>query len=160
MRDVVNVKTNFMSDLIQTRVQNDRIEALKAKNSRRSTAISLILAAFKQQEVDTRQALDEQKILAIFDKMLKERRQSVAQYETAGRQDLADQERFEIDLISSYLPSQLSEPELDQLIKNTISSLQASSIKDMAKVIATLKPQVQGRADMALMSKKVKDALL
>lgn len=149
-----------MSESIQKRVQDDRIQALKAKDSRRSTAISLILAAFKQQEVDTRQVLDDQKIFAIFDKMLKERRYSLTQYESAGRQDLAEQESFEIDLISSYLPSQLSETELDELIKNTILSTQASNIKDMAKVLAALKPQVQGRADMAIVSKKVKDGLL
>lgn len=148
-----------MSGSIQKRVQDDRIQALKAKDSRRSTAISLILAAFKQKEVDTRQALDDSTVLGILDKMLKERRQSLAQYETAARQDLADQENFEIELISSYLPSQLSEPELEQLIKDAIRSLQANSIKDMGKVVAALKPQIQGRADVALVSKKVKDSL-
>ena len=147
------------SDSIQKRVQDDRIQALKAKDSHRSRAISLILAAFKQQEIDTREPLDDQKIFVILDKMLKERRLSLAQYEAAGRQDLAQQESFEIDLISSYLPSQLTETELTELIKATIHTVQASSIKDMGKVLAALKPQVQGRADMALVSKKVKDSL-
>jgi len=148
-----------MLESIQKRVQDDRIQALKDKDQRRSRAISLILSAFKQQEVDTRQALDEQNIFAIFDKMLKERRHSITQYQTAGRQDLIEQENFEIDLISSYLPSQLSEAELDELIKSTVHSTQANSIKDMGKVVAALKAQVQGRADMALVSKKVKDSL-
>lgn len=145
--------------LLQKQIQTDRIHALKSKDQRRSRAISLILASFKQKEVDTRQVLDDSAVLAILDKMLKERRQSLAQYEAAGRQDLVDQENFEIELIHSYLPPQLSEAELDELIKDTISSTHAGSIKDMGRVVAALKPKVQGRADMALVSKKVNDLL-
>lgn len=144
---------------IQKEVHEDRIQALKDHDRRRATALSLVLAAFKQQEVDTRQALDKQKELAILDKMLKERRQSVAQYQMANRQDLVDQENYEIELLSSYLPSQLSVAELDELIKTAIKASNASSIKDMGRVVTILKPQVQGRADMAVVSQKVKDSL-
>lgn len=148
-----------MPESLQKRIQDDRILALKAKDQQRSRAISLILAAFKQQEVDTREALDDQKIFAILDKMLKERRLSLAQYEAAGRENLAQQESFEIDLISSYLPSPLTESELISLIEAAIHASQASNARDMGKVLAILKPQVQRRADMTLVSKKVKDSL-
>ena len=114
------------------------------------------MAAIKQREVDERIELNDAQVLAVLEKMIKQRRESVIQYQSAGRSDLADQETFEIELIQSYLPAPLSEADLDALITNAIAVTGAQSVRDMGKVMALIKDQAQGRADMTLVSAKVK----
>ncbi|WP_373089574.1 GatB/YqeY domain-containing protein [Zhongshania sp.] len=133
--------------------------AMRAKDKARLSAVRLILADIKRIEVDERIDVDDARVLAVLDKMLKQRRDSISQYESAGRVDLAAQERFEMDIIQSFLPTPLSEAELDALISAAISSTGADSIKNMGQVVAILKPQVQGRADMGMVSQKVKSQL-
>lgn len=133
--------------------------AMRAKDKARLSAVRLILADIKRIEVDERIDVDDARVLAVLDKMLKQRRDSISQYDSAGRVDLADQERFEMDVIQSFLPTPLSEAELDALISAAISSTGADSIKNMGQVVAILKPQVQGRADMGMVSQKVKSQL-
>lgn len=133
--------------------------AMRAKDKARLSAVRLILADIKRIEVDERIDVDDARVLAVLDKMLKQRRDSISQYDSAGRVDLADQERFEMDIIQSFLPTPLSEAELDALISAAISSTGADSIKNMGQVVAILKPQIQGRADMGMVSQKVKSQL-
>lgn len=133
--------------------------AMRAKDKARLSAVRLILADIKRIEVDERIDIDDARVLAVLDKMLKQRRDSISQYDGAGRVDLADQERFEMDVIQSFLPTPLSEAELDVLISAAITSTGADSIKNMGQVVAILKPQVQGRADMGMVSQKVKSQL-
>jgi uncharacterized protein YqeY len=133
--------------------------AMRAKDKARLSAVRLILADIKRIEVDERIDVDDARALAVLDKMLKQRRDSISQYDSAGRVDLADQERFEMDVIQSFLPTPLSDAELDALISAAIASTGADSIKNMGQVVAILKPQVQGRADMGMVSQKVKSQL-
>ncbi|AMO69304.1 MAG: hypothetical protein ACJA1T_001368 [Zhongshania aliphaticivorans] len=133
--------------------------AMRAKDKARLSAVRLILADIKRIEVDERIDVDDARVLAVLDKMLKQRRDSISQYDSAGRVDLADQERFEMDVIQSFLPTPLSDAELDALINAAIASTGADSIKNMGQVVAILKPQVQGRADMGMVSQKVKSQL-
>ncbi|MEX1668121.1 GatB/YqeY domain-containing protein [Zhongshania guokunii] len=133
--------------------------AMRAKDKARLSAVRLILADIKRIEVDERIDVDDARVLAVLDKMLKQRRDSISQYDGAGRVDLADQERFEMDVIQSFLPTPLSDAELDALISAAIASTGADSIKNMGQVVAILKPQVQGRADMGMVSQKVKSQL-
>ena len=122
--------------------------------------IRLILAAIKQIEVDSRIAsLEDEQVLAVLDKMVKQRRESIAQYEKAERNDLVDQEKYEIGIIQTYLPAALIESEITTLIQAAIQESQASSVKDMGKVMAILKPKMQGRADMSAVSAQVKTLL-
>lgn len=147
-----------MSTLKQ-QIQEDMKSAMRAQEKQRLDAIRLILAAVKQIEVDERIEVDDARLLAILDKMLKQRRDSVAQYQAANRQDLVDQENFEINIIQTYMPAQLSDAEVDQLIAASVAESGAASAKDMGKVMAILKPKVQGRADVAAVSAKVKERL-
>ena len=133
--------------------------AMRAKDKARLSAVRLILADIKRIEVDERIDIDDARVLAVLDKMLKQRRDSISQYDGAGRVDLADQERFEMDVIQSFLPTPLSEAELDAMISAAITSTGADSIKNMGQVVAILKPQIQGRADMGMVSQKVKSQL-
>ena len=133
--------------------------AMRAKDKPRLGVIRLILAATKQREVDERIILSDEQVLAILDKMVKQRRDSLSQFESAGRKDLADQEKFEIEVITGYLPAALSESELDVAIKESIAAVGADSMKDMGKVMTELRPKVQGRADMGQVSQKVKQFL-
>ncbi len=133
--------------------------AMRARDKQRLGAIRLILAAIKQREVDERRPMSDADVLAVLDKMSKQRRDSVSQYRAAGRDDLADQEAFELDLIAGYLPQPLSAAELDALVSDAIVEGSASSIKDMGKVMAILRPRVQGRVDMAQVSGLVKQRL-
>ena len=121
--------------------------------------LRLINAAIKQREIDERITLDDAQILAVLDKMTKQRRESLAQYQTANRQDLADQEQFELDIIQRYLPTPLTDDELNALIKQAIAATGAASMQDMGKVMNILKPQVQGRTDMGSLSNKIKTLL-
>ncbi|MDG4597687.1 MAG: GatB/YqeY domain-containing protein [Candidatus Contendobacter sp.] len=142
--------------LLKDRIQDDMKAALRAKEKQRLGAIRLILAAIKQREVDERIDLSEAQTLAVLEKMIKQRRESLAQYRSAGREDLAAQEAFEIELIQSYLPAPLSEAELNALIVHAIAATGAQSTRDMGKVMAVIKDQAQGRADMAAVSTQVK----
>ena len=144
---------------LKDRIQEDMKTAMRAKDQKRLSAIRLILAAIKQREVDERISLDDPQVLAVLDKMIKQRKDSVGHYQAANRQDLVDQETFEIELLQSYLPSPLSENEITQLIKGAITTAGATSVKDMGKVMAILKPKLQGRADMGVISNKVKSEL-
>ena len=141
---------------LKDRIQDDMKAAMRAKDKQRLGAIRLILAAIKQREVDERIELNEVQTLAVLEKMIKQRRESLAQYQNAGRADLADQEAFEIELIQAYLPAPLSEAELDALIVHAIAATGAQSVRDMGKVMAAIKDQAQGRADMAAVSARVK----
>ncbi|MBD3666845.1 MAG: GatB/YqeY domain-containing protein [Kangiella sp.] len=143
---------------------NDQIkeamkDAMRAKDKARLSTIRLILSAIKQVEVDTRTELDDTAILAILDKMVKQRRESIKQYEDAGRQELADVEYAEIEVLQEFLPKPLTDDEIAELIEQAISSTGAESIKDMGKVMGILKPQLQGRADMGQVSGKIKSRL-
>lgn len=144
---------------LKEKITNDMKDAMRAGDKARLSVIRLILAAIKQREVDERIILDDTQVLTVLDKMLKQRRDSVTQFQKGNRQDLADQELFEIKLIQSYLPAQLSEVELDRLVADAIKASAAASIKDMGKVMGLLKPQVQGRADMGAVSARIKTKL-
>lgn len=144
---------------LKIRINEDMKAAMRAKEKERLGTIRLILAAIKQREVDERIELDETQVLAVLDKMVKQRRDSIEQYVNAGREELADKERFEMDIIQSYMPAALSEAELDALIKEVVVAVGANSMQDMGKVMAELKPKIQGRADMGQVSQKVKAAI-
>ncbi len=133
--------------------------AMKNKDKDRLGVIRMALAAFKQVEVDERIDVDEARSVAILDKMLKQRKDSLQQYEQAGRDDLAKQEAYEIEVIQEFLPEALSDAELDALIQKALAETGASEMKDMGKVMGILKPQVQGKADMGAVSAKIKAAL-
>ena len=133
--------------------------AMRAKDSARLGAIRLLLAAIKQREVDERIELSDADILAIIDKMLKQRRDSISQYEAANRQDLADVEKFEMSVLQSYMPQALTEAEIDNAIRQAIAASAAVSPQDMGKVMAILRPQLAGRADIAKVSALVKATL-
>lgn len=144
---------------LKDQITADMKDALRAGDKPRLGTVRLILAAIKQREVDERILLDDAQVLTVLDKMLKQRRESVAQYQQGGRQDLADQELAEIKLIQTYLPAQLGEAELDKMIADAIQASGAASIKDMGKVMGLLKPKVQGRADMGAVSARIKTKL-
>jgi len=148
-----------MSETLKERLQEDMKAALRAKEKQRLGTIRLIHAAIKQREIDERVSLDDTQVVVVLDKMLKQRRDSFTQYEQAGRQDLADQEAFEIAVIQAYLPQPLTEEELTVMLKQALADSQASSIKDLGKVMGLLKPQLQGRADMRKVSEQVKQLL-
>jgi len=137
----------------------DMKSAMKDKDKQRLTTIRLILSATKQVEVDERIEVDDHRLIGILDKMAKQRRESISQYEQAGREDLADIERAELAIISTYLPEALSEQQITELIEQAISSTSASSMQEMGKVMAILKPQLQGRADMSQVSQLIKSKL-
>ncbi|HIE02738.1 MAG: GatB/YqeY domain-containing protein [Candidatus Parabeggiatoa sp.] len=148
-----------MSESLKLSITDDMKSAMRAKEKQRLGVIRLIQAAIKQREVDERISLDDTQVISVLDKMLKQRRDSLAQYEKAGRQDLADQEAFEISLIQEYMPTPLSEAELTDLIQKAIKETQANSIKALGKVIGYLKPKVQGRTDMKALSASIKQQL-
>lgn len=147
-----------MSELKQ-RIQDAMKAAMRAKDKQRLGVIRLIQSEFKRIEVDERIELDDTRVLAVLDKMSKQRRDSVQQYLDAGRQELADQENFEISVIQEFLPAALSEEELTELIDKAIADSGAESMRDMGKVMNLLKPQVQGRADMGAVSQLIKSKL-
>ena len=132
---------------------------MRARDSARLSAVRLILAGIKQREVDERKELTDADVTAVIEKMIKQRRESIAQYEKAARKDLADAEKFELDLLSRYLPQQMADAEIQQEIQRAVSESGASGIKDMGKVMALLKPRLAGRADMSKVSNLVKSKL-
>jgi len=145
--------------MLKAQIQSDMKTAMKSGEKARLGAIRLILAAIKQREVDERIELDDSQVLAVLDKMLKQRRDSIQQFSAAGREDLADAERFEVEVIQTYLPAALSESELAALIDAAIAESGAAAMSDMGKVMAILRPKAQGRADMAAVSARVKARL-
>ena len=148
-----------MTMSLKVQIQEDVKTAMRAREQRRLTALRLITAAIKQIEIDKRIEMDDPAVLAVLDKMVKQRRDSLEQYENAGRDDLAAQEQFELELISVYLPEALSDDELAALIKQVMAETGASSIRDMGAVMNKLRAQVQGRADMKAVSSAVKAQL-
>ena len=144
---------------LKTRILDDVKHAMRARERDSLAALRLITAAIKQKEVDERIELDDGQVLGVLDKMVKQRRESLEQFELAGREDLAEKERFELGLIQTYLPEPLGEDELAALIRSTISELGASSIRNMGQVMNALRSQVQGRADMKAVSQAVKQQL-
>ncbi|WP_298610042.1 GatB/YqeY domain-containing protein [uncultured Thiothrix sp.] len=134
-------------------------QAMRAQDKARLGVIRLVLAAIKQQEVDTRQEQDDIAVLAVLDKMVKQRRESIRQYTEAGRLELAEQEQFEINVIQEYLPQALSDDELAALVAEAVAATGAASVKDMGKVMAWVKPKAQGRADMGKVSSLIKASL-
>ena len=144
---------------LKGRIQEDVKSAMRAHERERLAALRLVTAAIKQKEVDERVELGDEQVLAVLDKMVKQRRESLEQFNQAGREDLAAKEQFELDLILSYQPEPLAEDELNELIRSTIAELGASSIRDMGAVMSALRGQVQGRADMKAVSQAVKTQL-
>ncbi len=134
-------------------------DAMRNQHKERLGVIRLALAAFKQVEVDERIEIDETRSVAILDKMLKQRKDSFQQYSDAGRADLAKQEAYEMEVLQEFMPAALSDAELDALIQKALADTGASEMKDMGKVMAILKPQIQGKADMAAVSNLIKAAL-
>lgn len=144
---------------LKARITEDMKAAMRARDAARLSAIRLLLAAMKQREVDERIELSNADILGIIEKMLKQRRDSVTQYEAGGRQDLADVEKFEIGVLSGYMPQQLAEAEIAGEVAAAVAATGARGMQDMGKVMALLKPKLAGRADMARVSSLVKAKL-
>ncbi|WP_374558073.1 GatB/YqeY domain-containing protein [Aquitalea pelogenes] len=144
---------------LKVRISDDMKSAMKAKETERLAAIRLLMAAIKQKEVDERIELDDAAIVVVIDKMLKQRRDSISQYEAAQRQDLADKEKAEMTVLMAYMPQQLSEAEIDELVAKAVVDSGAASMQDMGKVMGLLRPQLAGRADMALVSTRIKARL-
>jgi uncharacterized protein len=147
-----------MSEL-KSQITSAMKDAMRAKDKQRLGTIRLILADLKRIEVDERIELDDERIIVVMDKMLKQRRDSISQFEAAGRQELADIEKAEVTVIQDFLPTALTEEEIAQLVDDAIASTGAQGMKDMGKVMGPLKPQLQGRADMAEVSKLIKARL-
>ncbi|MDR2787571.1 MAG: GatB/YqeY domain-containing protein [Candidatus Accumulibacter sp.] len=144
---------------LKERINEDMKAALRARETAKLGAIRLLLAAIKQREVDERIQIDDAAALAIIDKMLKQRRDSIAQYQAAGRQDLVDAEKFEADVLRAYMPARLSDGEIDAAVAAAMAETGAAEPGDIGKVMAVVKPRLAGRADMAEVSKRVKAAL-
>ena len=145
--------------ILKQRITEDMKTAMRAKETARLGAIRLLLAAMKQREVDERITLSDEQIVAIIEKMLKQRRDSITQYEAAKRQDLADAEKFEVTILQSYMPQPLSDTEIDALLCAAITTSGAAGVKDMGKVMALVKPQMAGRADMGKVSALIKSKI-
>ena len=141
---------------LKLRIKAAMQDAMRARDKQRLGVIRLAMAEFKRVEVDERIELGDERILQILDKMTKQRRDSIDQFSKAGRQDLVDQESFEISVLQEYLPAQLEDAEIDALLADAIAVTGARSMQDMGKLMGVLRPQVQGRADMADISRKVK----
>ena len=144
---------------LKQQINEDMKAAMRAKESARLAAIRLVLAAIKQKEVDERIELSDADVLSVLDKMVKQRRDSITQFESGGRQDLADNEKFELSVLQGYMPQQMSEAEIESAIAQAVASCSASGPQDMGKVMAVLKPQLSGRADIGKVSGLVKARL-
>ena len=147
------------AETLQTRIKEAMKSAMKAGEKQRLTVIRSMMAGIKQREVDERISLEDRQIISVLDKMVKQRRESLKQYRSAGRDDLADIEEFEIQEIQSFLPAALSSEEIEQIISEVVSQIGATSIRDMGKVMGILKSRMHGRADMSKVSVKVKTFL-
>ena len=146
-------------DLLKDRIREDMKAAMKGGDKSRLGVIRLIMAAIKQREVDERIELDNDQVIAVLDKMLKQRRESIKQYRAADRVDLAEIEEAEVLVIQDFLPQALSEQEIDAMVREAVQQSGAESIKDMGKVMGLLKEKMQGRADMSVVSAKIKAVL-
>lgn len=144
---------------LKAKIQDDMKNALRAGEKARLNAIRLIIAAIRQREIDEQIELDDTQTLQVLEKMLKQRRDSIAQYQTANRNDLVEKEQAEVAVIQQYMPAQLSDAEIDQCIAQAIAATGAVSPQDMGKVMAHLKPVLQGKADMGIVGGKVKAKL-
>lgn len=148
-----------MSNSLKEQITEAMKDAMRAREKERLGTIRLILSEVKRIEVDERIDIDDTRLLAVLDKMVKQRRDSISQFEQAGRQELADKEQTEIVVIQDFLPQPLSEEELAVMIDDTIASVGAESMKDMGKVMGIIKPQIQGRADAGVVSGMIKAKL-
>jgi uncharacterized protein len=144
---------------LKDRVTEDMKTAMRAGDKERLAAVRLLLAAIKQREVDERITLDDGQVLAVIEKMIKQRRESITQFESGGRSDLAAKENAEIGVLRGYLPAQLTASEVDALIAEAIAATGAASVKDMGKVMGFVKPKAQGRTDMGALSARIKQKL-
>jgi uncharacterized protein YqeY len=144
---------------LKSRITEDMKSAMRAKDAPRLGTIRLLQAAIKQREVDDRVELEDAQVIEVIEKMLKQRRDSISQYEAANRADLADVEKNEVSVLQEYLPQPLSETEIAELLDKAIADTGASGVKDMGKVVAAVKPQVVGRADMGKVSGLIKARL-
>jgi len=148
-----------MSESLKSRIQEEMKIAMRAREKERVGTTRLIMSEIKQIEVDQRIELDDSQVIAVLDKMLKQRRDSISQFEKAERDDLVAKERAEVEIIQTFLPAQLTEAEIIDLIRAAVSETGAESARDMGKVMGILKPQLQGRADMKAVSGLVKSQL-
>jgi uncharacterized protein YqeY len=144
---------------LKERITDDMKAAMRAGEKERLGVIRMITAAIKQREVDERISLDDAQVVAVLEKMVKQRKESLVQFQAGNRQDLVDKESAEIDLLKTYLPSQLGDAEIDALIADAIAATGASSVKDMGKVMGVIKAKAQGRADMGTVGAKIKAKL-
>ena len=144
---------------LKIRINEDMKVAMKARETARLAAIRLLMAAMKQKEVDERIELDDAGVIGVIEKMLKQRKDSIAQYEAAKRQDLADVEKFEVEVLTAYMPQAMSAAEVEAIVARAVADSGAKGPADMGKVMALVKPQVAGRADMGEVSKLVKTRL-
>ncbi len=148
-----------MASELKTRINDELKTAMRAKEKARVAVLRLVMAEFKRIEVDERIELDDARVLAVLDKMLKQRRDSITQYEQADRPELAEQEKSESLVIQEFLPQPLTDAELDEIVDKAIAQTGANEMRDMGKIMGLIKPQVQGRADMADVSKRIKASL-
>jgi uncharacterized protein YqeY len=144
---------------LKDEIMSEMKAAMKAKDQARLTTIRMLQAAIQRKEVDERIQLDDAQVIAVAEKLIKQSRDAIAQYEKAGRQELVDKEQADIDIWQSFLPEQMGEAEIDQLVAAAISETGASTMKDMGKVMGVLKPKLAGRADMGQVSAKIKAGL-
>ena len=151
--------TRMSSSALKDRIQDAMKTAMKSGDKERLAVIRLIMSALKQIEVDERIELDDSRVLSVLDKMVKQRRESISQFKSGGRDDLVDKEQAEIDVITEFLPQALTAEEIETIINRAISDTGASSMKDMGKVMGLVKPQITGRADVGAVSQKIKSLL-
>ena len=144
---------------LKAQLQQDIKDSMRSGDKRRLGAVRLVLAAVKQREVDERIELDDAGVSAVLDKMAKQRRESIEQYQRAGRDDLVEQEQFELEVLKSYLPEQLDDAAIEAMIEEVLQTTGASSVKDMGKVMGQIKPRLQGRADIGAVSARIKARL-
>jgi uncharacterized protein len=144
---------------LKIRINEDMKAAMKARETTRLAAIRLLMAAMKQKEVDERIELDDAGVIGVIEKMLKQRKDSITQYEAAKRQDLADVEKFEVEVLTAYMPQAMSAAEVEAIVARAVADSGAKGPADMGKVMALVKPQIAGRADMGEVSKLVKTRL-
>ena len=148
-----------MSSNITNKIKDDLKSAMKGRDKKAVSAIRLILSSIKQKEVDTRQKIDDPEVITILGKLAKQRKDSISQYKSASRDDLASIEEHELKIINNYLPKQLSEAEIRNLVITAIEEIGAQSPKDMGKVMGKLKEELKGKADMGIVSRTVKECL-
>lgn len=148
-----------MSESLKARIEEDVRAAMRARDKERLAVLRMVTAAVKQREIDGRTVLDDADVLAVLDKMVKQRKDAREQFESADRRDLVEKESYEIEVIQEYMPAALDDAEIENIVAAAVQACAATSMKDMGKVMSHLRPQVQGRADMGAVSAKVKERL-